>query len=97
MVRAGTGVLVPLTLTVVMTLLHPETGELHQVAETFPISDNIYRPMLDGYREGDDARDVLSDALAWWSKELDAIDATVGTLRRPDQVDDAAAAKTRGS
>lgn len=39
-----------------------------------PIGDNIYRPLLSGFREGDDARDVLSDAIEWWEGELAAID-----------------------
>lgn len=43
----------------------------------FPISENIYRPVLNGYREGDDARDVLSDALTWWNNQLAAIEAAV--------------------
>lgn len=43
-------------------------------AQIAPIGDNIYRPLLSGFREGDDARDVLSDAIDWWEAELAAIE-----------------------
>ncbi len=38
------------------------------------IGENIYRPLLEGPWEGDDARDVLSEAIAWWDSELTAIE-----------------------
>ena len=38
------------------------------------LEENIYRPMLAGPWEGDDARDVLREAIDWWSIELDKID-----------------------
>lgn len=53
----------------------PVTGETIQSAEIFHLSDNIYRPFQEGWRQGDDARDVLSDAIDWWETELSAIDA----------------------
>jgi hypothetical protein len=62
-------------------LRHPETGEAFHETEVYSIGENIYKPMLEGFREGDDARDVLAETLEWWSRELDAIDATVGQLR----------------
>jgi hypothetical protein len=49
-------------------------GALVQAAGIFPIGDNIYRPLLDGFREGDDARDVLSDAITWWDEQITAIE-----------------------
>ena len=51
--------------------------EPSEVPHVFPISDNIYRPILDGYSEGDDARDVYREALDWWNAELTAIEQTV--------------------
>lgn len=57
--------------------LNQATGEIHRSAEVVPIRDNVYRPVLDGYRAGDDARDVLADALKWWAVQLDAIDLAV--------------------
>jgi hypothetical protein len=49
-------------------------GALIEAATVFPLDNNIYRPLLDGFRETDDARDVLSDAIQWWENELDAIE-----------------------
>lgn len=53
------------------------TGHIADAVSVFPIGDNIYRPMLDGFREGDDARDVLSDALDWGDCELMKLDLAV--------------------
>jgi len=58
----------------VSKLQRPSDGAVVEAAEVFPIGDNIYRPLLDGFREGDDARDVLSEAIAWWDVELAAIE-----------------------
>jgi hypothetical protein len=63
---------VPVT---VITKLQPVAGgEPIAVEQIVPIGDNIYRPLVDSYREGDDARDVLSEAIDWWEKELTAVD-----------------------
>ena len=62
---------------VVMTVQQPETGELRQVPNVVPIGENIYRPVLDGYGEGNDARDVYQEALGWWDAELTAIEAAL--------------------
>lgn len=59
---------------VIYTLRNSITGETKETAEVIPIGDNIYRPILAGYSEGNDARDVLSEALEWWAIELDKID-----------------------
>jgi hypothetical protein len=45
------------------------------------LDENIYRPMMDGFREGDDVRDVLSDAIDWWDGELQAIEKEVAAQR----------------
>lgn len=59
-----------------MTTLRPVGGGPDiRHAEVFPIADNIYRPILGGYREGDDARDVLSEAIVWWENELGLLEA----------------------
>ncbi|MDR3505140.1 MAG: hypothetical protein P4L52_02745 [Acidocella sp.] len=60
-----------------MTVVDPLTGEKSEVADVMPLGGNVYRPILDGFGEGDDAREVLAEALEWWSTELDAIDAVV--------------------
>jgi hypothetical protein len=51
-----------------------EDGSKHTVRDVMELDENIYRPMLDGPWEGDDARDVLRDAIDWWKTELDKID-----------------------
>jgi hypothetical protein len=68
------------------TLQNPATGELVKNHQVFPIGDNIYRPMTDGAYEGDDARDLLKDALDWWEVELRKIDEAVDVAKgRPPQ------------
>lgn len=66
---------VPVALDV--TLARVEDGKSMRLGEVYELDENVYRPILDGYREGDDARDVLADAMAWWERELDAIDSSV--------------------
>jgi hypothetical protein len=50
-----------------------------EAATVFPLDQNIYRPLMDGFREGEDARDVLSEAIEWWETELAAIDRSVNS------------------
>jgi hypothetical protein len=57
---------------VMLTAQQSETGKITQIPEIIPIGENIYRPVLDGYSEGDDARDVYREALDWWNAELTA-------------------------
>jgi hypothetical protein len=64
-----------------VTLKRLSDGAIIEAATVLPIGDNIYRPLLDGFREGDDARDVLSDAVEWWEKELDAIDRRIAATQ----------------
>ena len=60
---------------VLMTAIqHPETGDTAQIAQVVPICENIYRPITDGFREGDDARDVYREALDWWDSQLMTIE-----------------------
>lgn len=49
--------------------------DLGGAAQVFPLGENLYRPFLEGWRAGEDARDVLSEAIDWWEAELNAIDA----------------------
>jgi hypothetical protein len=66
---------------VMATLRRVSDGAPVNTAGIFPIGDNIYRPLLDGFREGDDARDVLTEAIAWWERELGAIERSVETAK----------------
>ncbi len=51
--------------------------------DMFP--DNIYRPVLEGSYEGDDARDVYTVALDWWVEQLRSVDMKVKRLKRASQ------------
>jgi hypothetical protein len=56
-------------------LVSATDGTTHNVHEALQLDENIYRPMLSGPWEGNDARDVLREAIDWWKTELDKIDA----------------------
>lgn len=38
------------------------------------LGDNLFRPLIEGFRMGEDARDVYDDALRWWDVELSHIE-----------------------
>ena len=38
------------------------------------IEATLYKPIMNGPYQGDDARGVLSEALEWWAAELDKLD-----------------------
>jgi hypothetical protein len=59
---------------IVVTAVHPETGETIQIPIADIIPDNLYKPLVEGFGAGEDARSVYADAIAWWERELDAID-----------------------
>jgi len=54
-----------------------EDGSRQRVQQVFGLGENIYRPLLDSYREGDDGRDVYSEAIKWWEAQLTLIDEEV--------------------
>ncbi|MDE0209404.1 MAG: hypothetical protein OXJ64_05930 [Boseongicola sp.] len=56
------------------TLRNTVTGEDVQVGEMVRLRENIYRPIMDGFGEGIDARDMYREALDWWDTELSAIE-----------------------
>jgi hypothetical protein len=62
---------------IMLTLRPLAGGEPVRQPHVVPIGENMYRPMLDGFREGDDARDVLREAIEWWEEELSAIEAAL--------------------
>ncbi len=57
-------------------------GDPVVIRDVAEIDENIYRPMLDGPWEGDDARVVLTAAIDWWEVQLAAIDTNARTLRQ---------------
>ena len=44
----------------------------------FGLGENLYRPLVDGFKAGEDARDVYCEALRWWDAELSHIEAALG-------------------
>lgn len=62
--------------------LGDQAGVVQELGAMVALDENLYRPMEDGPWAGEDARDVLRDALDWWERELTAIDAAVEELRR---------------
>ena len=62
---------------IVLTARNPETGETKEIGLVDLFEENVFRPMVEGYGAGDDARDVY-EAISWWERELDAIDAVAG-------------------
>ena len=42
------------------------------------LDENLYKPISTGPFEGEDARDILTDAIQWWEKELDCIEDKIG-------------------
>ena len=45
------------------------------------LGENLYRPLVDGFGMGEDARDVYGEALRWWDAELTHIEAALGSKR----------------
>jgi hypothetical protein len=43
------------------------------LTEVFVLGENLFRPVLDGYGEGEDARDIYLEAIEWWAVELQDI------------------------
>lgn len=52
-----------------------------EIRGVYRLDENIYRPLLDGPRQGDDARDVYLEALEWWGEQIELIDDQVKTIR----------------
>ena len=71
---------------VVASVRHPKTGEVAQIPQVIPIGENIYRPILGGFSEGNDARDVYREALDWWNKQLTEIESELGMSGRSKSV-----------
>lgn len=69
-------------LAVDISLVSLRDGKPFSLKDVFELDENIYRPMLDGYYVGDDARDVLSNAISWWKVELNAIDEKTASTKR---------------
>ena len=57
-----------------LTLQNPKTGEIEYVEDIQSLDENLFRPLVEGYGEGEDARDIYQEALDWWDQELTRID-----------------------
>jgi hypothetical protein len=66
-----------------MTLMNPATGEISYLDQVADLDENLFRPLVEGYGEGEDARDVFAEALAWWERELTEIERKLGPGGRP--------------
>lgn len=44
------------------------------------MQENIYRPMSDGFYEGEDGRTLIDEAIVWWEKQLKDIEMHAVTL-----------------
>ena len=40
----------------------------------FTLGENLFRPLMEGFGKGEDARDIYSEALQWWNTELTRIE-----------------------
>lgn len=43
--------------------------------KVYELDENLFCPIVDGRYAGEDCRDVLATAIAWWEKQLDLIEA----------------------
>lgn len=66
-----------------LTLVNPETGEVSYLDQVADLDENLFRPLVEGYGEGEDARDVFQEAIEWWERELTAIDEELIRGARP--------------
>jgi len=66
-----------------LTLVNPETGEVSYLDQVADLDENLFRPLVEGYGEGEDARDVFEEAIEWWERELTAIDEELIRRTRP--------------
>lgn len=46
--------------------------------EIFTLDDSLLCPVADGRFAGEDCRDILAEGIAWWERELSAIDSYEG-------------------
>lgn len=66
-----------------LTLVNSATGEVSRLEQTAEFDENLFRPLVEGYGEGEDARDVFEEAIEWWERELTAIDQELIRRTRP--------------
>jgi len=45
--------------------------------KSFYIGENLFLPMSEGVNAGEDCRDVLGQAIAWWNRQLQEIESAI--------------------
>jgi hypothetical protein len=60
-----------------LDLVSTVDGKPLNIKDVAKLDENIYRPMIDGPWEGNDARDVLQEAIDWWEEQLTQIESSV--------------------
>ena len=68
------------------TAQHFKTSELSPSPQVFQIGENIYRPIADGFNEGEDARDIYREALDWWNTQLTELEKQLTGLGTPEGI-----------
>lgn len=56
----------------------PVNVSVHPGGETFFLDENLFCPIPYGRFAGEDCRDVMAEAIAWWERQLDAIETAAG-------------------
>lgn len=59
---------------VMLAAITPVESDKAEAAGACLADENLFRPMLSGKYEGEDGRDLLDEAIAWWKRELDEIE-----------------------
>lgn len=57
-----------------LTLMNSQTGKISYLDQAADMDEQLFRPLVEGYGEGEDARDVFEEAVDWWDCELSAIE-----------------------
>jgi hypothetical protein len=59
-------------------LFNPNMGKVDVLVEPlnqiYTLSENLFCPMSDGLYEGEDCRDIMLEAIEWWTQQLNYID-----------------------
>ena len=59
----------------------PSAGNVASDAP-FVVGENLFRPIIDGFGTGEDARDVYRTAIGWWDIELSRLEAELAGCGR---------------
>ena len=65
----------------VVTRGDQDSGSVVSHETPVALGENLFRPLMDGFGMGEDARDVYGEALQWWDTELAGIEAASGSKR----------------